>query len=220
MNGPHDMGGLHGFGAVEAEVDEPVFHAEWERRVLALTLAMGATGEWNLDSSRSSRERVPPAEYLSLTYYEIWLAGLERLLVECGLVTPDEIAAGGALRQARPVGRVLAAADVTAALQRGAPTNREAPLPARFARGERVRARNMHPSTHTRLPRYVRGRAGVVTSVHGCHVFPDSHALGLGEDPQWLYTVRFDARELWGDDGDPSSTVSVDAFEPYLDPAS
>jgi nitrile hydratase beta subunit len=219
MNGAHDMGGLHGFGAVEAEVDEPVFHAEWERRVLALTLATGALGEWNLDSSRFSRERLAPAEYLSKTYYEIWLAGLEQLLAERGLVGADEIAAGRSLQQPKPVRRVLEAADVPGALGRGAPTNREAPRPALFDRGDRVRARNMHPVTHTRLPRYVRGRVGTVASVHGCHVFPDSHARGGGEDPQWLYTVRFDARELWGDDGDPSASVSVDAFEPYLEPA-
>ena len=219
MNGAQDMGGLHGFGAVEAEVDEPVFHAEWERRVFALTLAMGATGQWNLDSSRFARERQPPAEYLSKTYYEIWLAGLERLLAERGLVGADEIAVGRPLHQARPVARILAAGDVARMLSRGGSTTREARCEARFADGDRVRAKNMHPATHTRLPRYVRGRVGTVAAVRGCHVFPDSHAHGHGEDPQWLYTVRFDARELWGDEGDPAASVSIDAFEPYLEPA-
>ncbi len=219
MNGAQDMGGAHGFGRVEPETDEPVFHAEWERRAFALTLAMGATGEWNLDASRFARESAPPGEYLARTYYEIWLAGLERLIAERGLVAPEEIAAGRALGPAHPLDRTLTAADVERTLGRGGPTDREAPRQPRFAGGDRVLARNMHPPTHTRLPRYVRGHVGTVVSMHGCHVFPDVHAHGGGEDPQWLYSVRFDARELWGADADPTVAVSVDAFEPYLEPA-
>lgn len=219
MNGAHDMGGMHGFGRVEPEADEPVFHADWERRTFALTLAMGATGEWNLDASRFSRESLAPGDYLSRTYYEVWLAGLERLCTERGLVAPEEIAAGRSLGAARPLSRTLAAADVERMLSRGGPTNREPTRRARFAVGDRVLARTMHPPTHTRLPRYVRGHVGTVVSTHGCHVFPDVHAHGGGEDPQWLYTVRFDARELWGADADPNAAVSVDAFEPYLEPA-
>jgi nitrile hydratase len=219
VNGAHDMGGAHGFGPVCPEPDEPVFHGEWERRVLALTLAMGATGEWNLDTTRFARENRPPAQYLGMSYYEIWLAGLEALLSQRGLVTPDEMAAGRSLARTAPVKRTLAAADVVPALRKGSPTNRDPSRPARFGPGILVRAKNIHPSTHTRLPRYVRGRVGTVQLVHGCHVFPDAHAHGLGEDPQWLYTVSFDARELWGPDADPTSSVSVDAFEPYLEPA-
>jgi nitrile hydratase subunit beta len=219
VNGAHDMGGAHGFGAVEPEPDEPVFHAEWERRAFALTVAMGGTGEWNLDESRFAREDRPPADYLARTYYEIWLGGLERQLAERGLVGPDEVAAERALAPARPVKRTLAAPDVAQTLGRGGPTRRDAPREARFAVGDRVRARNIHPAGHTRLPRYVRGRVGTVELVHGCHVFPDSHARGEGEDPQWLYTVRFDGRELFGPDADPGSSVSTDAFEPYLEPA-
>ncbi|MGB0092600.1 MAG: nitrile hydratase subunit beta [Solirubrobacteraceae bacterium] len=219
MNGAQDMGGVHGFGAVLAEPDEPVFHAEWERRVLALTLAMGATGEWNLDASRFARESRPPSEYLSKSYYEIWLAGLERLLAERGLVAPDEIAAGRSLKPAKPVRRTLAAGDVAGAVSRGSPTNRDAPQPARFEVGDRVRAKNLHPVTHTRLPRYARGHVGTIARVHGCHIFPDTHAHGHGANPQWLYTVSFDGRELWGAEADPTVAVSVDAFEPYLDPA-
>jgi nitrile hydratase beta subunit len=219
MNGAHDMGGVHGFGAVLPEPDEPVFHADWERRVLALTLAMGATGQWTLDAARFARENRPPAAYLSKSYYQIWLAGLEHLLVERGLVAPGELAAGRSLWPAKAVKRTLAARDTTGLLKRGGPTNREAPRPARFRVGDRVRAKNMHPVTHTRLPRYVRGHTGTITCVHGCHVFPDSNAHGHGEDPQWLYTVAFPGRELWGADADPTVTVSVDAFEPYLEPA-
>jgi nitrile hydratase subunit beta len=204
MNGAHDMGGMHGYGAVVPESDEPVFHAN---------------GEWTLDAARFARENRPPAEYLSKSYYQLWLAGLQQLLVERGLVAPDELAAGRSLRPGTPLRRTLAAGDATGLLKRGRPTNREAPRPARFQVGDQVRAKNMHPLTHTRLPRYVRGHTGTVTRVHGCHVFPDSNAHGHGEDPQWLYTVSFLGRELWGAGADPTVTVSVDAFEPYLEPA-
>jgi nitrile hydratase beta subunit len=217
MNGAQDMGGVHGFGAVDPEPNEPVFHAEWERRVFALTLAMGATGEWSPDASRFARESLPPAEYLSKSYYERWLAGLERLMTERGLVAPEEITTGRSLQPAKPVKQTLAAVDVVRTFERGSATNRDAPRPALFQAGDRVRAKNMHPVTHTRLPRYVRGHVGTVALVHGCHIFPDTHAHGRGEEPQWLYTVRFDARELWGGNADPTLTVSVDAFEPYLD---
>jgi nitrile hydratase len=187
--------------------------------VFALTLAMGATGEWNLDGSRFARENRPPDEYLGKSYYEIWLAGLEQLLAERGLATAAELRAGRALEPRKPIRRTLASADVAAALGRGSPTNRDAPRPAAYEVGDRVRARNINPLTHTRLPRYVRGRVGTVTATHDCHVFPDSNAHGRGEDPQWLYTVSFEARELWGADADPTLAVSVDAFEPYLEPA-
>ncbi|MGH2690304.1 MAG: nitrile hydratase subunit beta [Actinomycetota bacterium] len=219
MNGVHDMGGAHGFGAVVPEPAEPVFHAEWERRVFALALAMGSTGEWNVNAARFARESIPPADYLSSSYYGIWLAGLERLLAQRGLVTREEIDAGRPLQPARAVSRTLARADVAATVGRGRPARRDPTRPARFAVGDRVRARNIHPVTHTRLPRYVRGHVGLVELVHGFHVFPDTDAHGRGEDPQWLYTVRFNARELWGVDADPTVAVSVDAFEPYLDPA-
>lgn len=204
MNGAHDMGGAHGFGPVVAEVDEPAFHAEWERRVFALTIALGASGEWNIDSSRSAREDRPPAEYLDKSYFELWLAGLERLLAERGVLE-------------RPPGRVLAVDDVAATLARGAPASRPAPREARFAVGDRVRTRNTHPRGHTRLPRYARGRVGTVELIHGCHVFPDRNARYEGEDPQWLYAVRFSALELWGTD--VAQSVSIDAFEPYLEVA-
>lgn len=219
MNGGQDLGGMDGFGPIAPERDEPAFHADWERRAFALTIAMGATGEWNIDASRFARESVSPARYLTSTYYEIWAAGLERLCADRGLVAEEEIEAGRPLGPARPLSRKLVAADVEPAMRRGGPTNREPPRPARFAVGDRVRARTMNPRTHTRLPRYVRGHAGTVDLIHGCHVFPDVNAHGGGEDPQWLYTVRFHARELWGDDADPAAAMSVDAFEPYLEPA-
>ena len=219
MNGGQDLGGAHGHGPVRPEPDEPVFHADWEKRALALTLAMGAPGGWNIDMSRFARENRPPGEYLSMSYYQIWLAGLEKLMAERGLVTPEEIAAGHAIGESKTVPRTLSAADVAKVLYRGGPTERETNTAARFAVGNRVRAKTMNPATHTRLPRYVRGHTGTVERVLGCHVFPDSNSLGLGEDPRWLYTVRFDGRELWGPDADPTIKVSVDAWEPYLEPA-
>ncbi|HVY00919.1 MAG TPA: nitrile hydratase subunit beta [Pseudorhodoplanes sp.] len=219
MNGAQDMGGMHGFGPVRPEPDEPPFHAEWEKRALALTLAMAAPGGWNLDMSRAARESLPPGEYLSKSYYEIWIAGLEKLMAERGLVLPDEIDAGRALYPPRAVPRTLAAGDVEAVLRRGGPSEREPTVAARFKADDRVRAKNIHPRTHTRLPRYVRGHVGTIEAVRGCHVFPDTNAIGAGENPQWLYTVRFAGTELWGDAADPAIAVSVDAWEPYLEPA-
>jgi nitrile hydratase len=219
MNGAHDMGGVHGFGPVEPEPNEPVFHAQWERRAFAITVAMGATGEWNIDMSRFARENRSPADYLAKSYYELWLAGLEALVAAHRLVSAEELAAGGALGSSRPVKSILASHEVDRVLSRGTVAAREPPAPARFKPGDRVRARNMHPSGHTRLPRYVRGHLGTIARVHGCHVFPDSNAAGTGEQPQWLYAVQFEGRELWGADGDPKLKVSVDAWEPYLEPA-
>ena len=212
MDGAHDMGGVAWSGPVLPEPDEPNFHAEWERRAFALTMAMGMPGGWNIDMSRFARENRPPQDYLSKSYYQIWLAGLEQLMLERGLVTADEIEAGKPLHPVKPVARTLSRDGVAAMLHRGGPTEREVRSPALFAIGDRVRAKEIHPPTHTRLPRYVRGHVGVVELLHGVHVFPDSNAL-------WLYTVTFDGRELWGPDGDASVKTSVDAWESYLERA-
>jgi nitrile hydratase beta subunit len=219
MNGAQDMGGMQGFGSVRPEPDEPVFHAEWERRAFALTLAMGMPGGWNIDMGRFARENRPPGEYLAMSYYQLWFAALETMLEQRGLVADDEIDAGRSLRAAKSVKRTLSPGDVAQVLYRGGPTEREAKSTAKFKTGDRVRTKNINPVTHTRLPRYVRGHVGEVERVIGCHVFPDSNATGAGENPQWLYTVRFDGRELWGANGDPTLQVSVDAWEPYLLPA-
>ena len=219
MNGGQDLGGMMGFGPVRPEPDEPWFHAEWEKRALGLTLAMGATGSWNIDMSRAARESLHPADYLSSSYYEIWTKGLEKLLLGRGLVTEDELKAGRALSPPKPVARVLRAESVPAVLAKGSPADRPAEEPARFAVGDRVTTRVMHPVGHTRLPRYARGKRGVVERVHGAHVLPDAAAAGEGERPQWLYTVRFSGTELWGADADPSLAVSIDAWESYLEPA-
>jgi nitrile hydratase len=213
-----DLGGQDGYGSVSPEPEGELFHADWERMALALTLAMGATGTWNIDKSRSVREAL--CDYGSLTYYQVWIKGLIELLTEYGLTGADEIADGRMLHPARPVSRVLRAADVHAALAKGSPTLRPAICVARFAVGDRVRTLEIEVNHHTRLPAYARGKRGRIAQVYGMHVFADSHAQGLGEQPQWLYNVVFSARELWGDEGDERSTVSIDAWEPYLDPAS
>ena len=220
MNGAHDMGGVMGFGPVAAEKDEPVFHSRWEARVRAMVMAMGLPMAANIDQGRFAREDVSPSDYLSKTYYEVWFAGLVRMLAERGLVTADEVAAGNSLRPRKAVARILKADEVGPMLAGSKPYTRDVDAPALFSVGNRVRARNIHPKGHTRLPRYVRGHVGTVTQLHGAHVFPDSNAAGLGEAPQWLYTVRFAGTELWGDDADPTVTVSVDAWESYLEPAS
>jgi nitrile hydratase len=219
VNGGQDLGGMMGFGRIALEPDEPWFHAAWERRAFGVTLAMGGIGSWNIDTSRHARETLPPAEYLSSSYYEIWTKGVEKLVVQSGLVSPDELRLGQALAPPASVKRVVRAEDVPAMLARGGPSSRPADHPARFAVGERVVTRNMHPKGHTRLPRYARGKEGVVELVHGTHVFPDSNAHGQGENPQWLYTVRFSGRELWGEEADATIVVSIDAWESYLEPA-
>ena len=216
MNGAQDLGGMHGFGPVLAEPDEAPFHTDWERRVLAITLAMGATGKWNIDMSRAARESLPPAQYLARSYYEIWFEGLKKLLLNARLVSTEEIEEGESKSAAVASARVLMADQVADVLARGSSSNRPAPGEARFLIGDIVRTRQINPATHTRLPRYCRGKRGSIVAVHGAHSFPDSNAIGQGEQPQWLYTVRFAAVELWGADT-TSASVCVDCWESYLE---
>lgn len=219
MNSVHDMGGMHGLGPIAPERDEPLFHAPWEARVLGLTLAVGALGKWNIDAGRHARERIPGPDYLRMSYYEKWLAGLVTLMIEHGLVTPAELA-GGEPALAAPEGMSPLTPDgVAAMLRRGGPARRDTPAAVRFAAGERVRARVLNPTGHTRLPRYVRGREGSIERCYGSHVFPDSNAHFQGEAPQPLYNVRFAARELWGPDAAPRDAVHLDLWESYLEPA-
>lgn len=214
----HDMGGMHGFGPVVAEPSEPPFHESWEGRVMAMQRAMGFTGLWTIDGGRASLETLPPVTYLSSSYYERWFLGLEKRVVAHGLVGEDEIAAGRSLRPGIRLNRKLTVDDVPRTTRRGN-FERPAAAPAKFKPGDRVTTHNINPTTHTRLPRYARGKTGTVEAVRGCHVYPDSAAVGAGDDPQWLYTVVFPATELWGAEADAKMKVSIEAFEPYLDPA-
>ncbi len=218
MNGIHDMGGMDGFGKVEAPPQEPPFHAEWEGRVLAMNRVMQATGEWNIDVGRWWIETLPPAEYLASSYYRKWFVRLERLCLARGLVTREEVAAGHAEGPGRKLRRVVPASEAAALLSR---KNYDLPPkgPAAFKVGDRVTTKNMHPTSHTRLPRFARGRTGTVERIQGCHVYPDATVAEGVERPEWLYTVTFDGRELWGPDADSTVKVSIEAFEPYLEPA-
>jgi nitrile hydratase subunit beta len=223
VDGVHDLGGVHGFGPVAREENEPPFHAPWEAAVVAIMrTTLGRF--YNLDEFRHAIERMEPAHYLSSSYYEHWLDGLARLLAEKGIITRDELEARAAFFEARP------GAPATAALTKPPSTAapglamipetsvREAGAAPRFAAGDVVVTRNIHPRGHTRLPRYARGKRGVIAARRGTHVFPDANAHGLGEQPQPLYTVRFDARELWGDGAEPNHQVHLDLWEGYLLP--
>jgi len=219
MNGAQDLGGMMGFGPINPEQNEPIFHAEWEKRALGVTLCCGALGEWNIDISRHARETLHPADYLSSSYYEIWIKGLLKLLAARGLVSREELAAGRSLDAPKVTKPALRAADVPARLASGGPCDRPLDRAPRFKRGDRVRTINIHPTTHTRLPRYARGKSGVIEGRQGSFVFPDTNAHGKGEDPQWVYLVVFKGTELWGADSDPGLSVAIDLWEPYLEAA-
>jgi nitrile hydratase len=206
-----------GFGPVAPEPNEPYFHAEWEKRALGITLSCGAFGAWSIDESRHARENIPPANYLAASYYEIWTRAIDMLLERHGFATAEELQTGHSLHQGAVPKRVLKAEMVDAALNTGGPCDRPVDSAPLFAVGERVRTRNFNPTGHTRLPRYARAKAGVVEAVQGSFVFPDDNAHGRGENPQWVYTVVFDALEIWGEGADPSLTVSIDAWESYLE---
>lgn len=218
MNGGHDLGGMHGLGAINAEPEatEPVFHADWEQRVFALVRATSFLGRWTGDMSRHARERQHPADYLRHSYYENWLAGLVKLLVEKGLVTPDELASGRAAGPADAELRQRVLQAIPALVVQGNPATAPADAPPRFQPGARVRALNRHPLGHTREPRYVRGRAGVIETHHGAHILPDRSAEGVRVG-RHLYTVRFEATELWGVGAAGRHSVHVDLWEDYLE---
>ncbi|QRY68427.1 nitrile hydratase subunit beta [Ensifer sp. PDNC004] len=217
MNGPHDLGGAHGLGPVAPEKDEPYFHGEWEKRALGVTLSCGAFGAWTIDESRHARESLPPATYLSASYYEIWTRALETLLKRHGFVTQAELDGGHMSEQGAAPKRVLKADMVAGVLAKGGPCDRPVDAAPRFAVGDRVKTKNFNPETHTRLPRYARAKLGRVEAVQGAFVFPDDNAHGRGENPQWVYTVVFDGPEIWGEGADPTLTVSIDAWESYLE---
>jgi nitrile hydratase subunit beta len=238
MNGAHDLGGQMGFGSVVPEPNEPVFHADWEKRALALTLAMGATGQWNIDMSRAMRESLPPAQYLANNYYEIWLAGLQRLMVQQGLVQDHEWPAEpnptplltqlhqptfasqtvGMPVGAKPPNKVSALLpyQVDALLKRGSPTERPTDTSPQFVLGQKVKTINDHPQGHTRLPRYARDKVGTVVAIRGFHVFADASAQGL-QQAQWLYSIGFAGSTLWGS-STTADEVVLDCWQSYLLP--
>jgi nitrile hydratase subunit beta len=219
MNGVHDLGGMQDMGPVQAEKNEPVFHEPWQGRAYAVTRAMGGWRKWNLDASRFQREQMAPVDYFRLSYYERWIVGLVELMLKNGMVTPTELQSGkpdpGSTKQIPP----LTAEKVAILTSKGVPARRDVAVASRFHVGERVRARNINPIGHTRLVRYARGKTGTIHMDHGVFLFPDTNALFLGEKPQHVYSVRFTARELWGEQSAPQDSVYIDMWDDYLEPA-
>ncbi len=219
MNGVHDMGGQHGMGPIQYEKDEPVFHAEWEGRVYALTRSLRALRKWNADTGRFGIERLPAADYLRSSYYERWFLRMVAYVTEYGLVTTEEVSRGAAAPGSTKATPALTLASIPGFLNRGIPSSVDPRVKPRFRVDQHVRAKNIHPVGHTRLPRYARSKSGVIVRDHGVHTFPDTNARNQGEKRQHLYVVRFAARELWGPDASPRDTVNLDLFEDYLEPA-
>jgi nitrile hydratase subunit beta len=218
MNGVHDMGGMHGLGPVKHERNEPVFHAPWEARAFAINLASAAWSKWSLDAFRHQVELIPASDYLRMTYYEKWFTAVTQRLVQSGLATPAEMESGKPQPGSPKLVPPLTADKVPSMLRAGAVASRNVPVTPRFTKGRQVRARNMNPIGHTRLPRYARGKQGTVDRDHGVYVFPDTIAHGLGDKAQRVYSVRFTARELWGEQASPRDAVYIDLWDDYLEP--
>jgi nitrile hydratase len=217
MNGIHDMGGMHGMGPIQYEKNEPPFHADWEARVNAMSSAVGATGKLRL-GLRPPIENIPAAEYLRMSYYEKRLVSIVERLVASGLATRAEIENGQADKGSAGPALAVSPANAVKGLFRTPRVRRNEPIAARFQTGQTVRAININPVTHTRLPRYVRGRTGTIERDHGVFAFMETVALGLGDKPQHIYSVRFSARELWGKEAPPQDSVYLDLYDDYLEP--
>lgn len=219
MNGIHDMGGMHGMGPIEYQKDEPVFHHDWEARTYALSLALRLGGQFNLDAARNAIEQLPPADYLRMSYYEKWFIRLMNYAILNGAVTAAEMETGKPAPGSARAIPGLVADMVQGMIAGGASARRNVRIKPAFAAEQHVRARNMNPAGHTRLPRYARGKSGAIVRDHGVFVFPDTRAHFQGDKPQHVYSVRFDARELWGGDRNPRDAVYLDLWEDYLEPA-
>jgi len=216
MNGAHDLGGAMGFGPIAPDKNEPLFHAEWEKRALGITVCCDCLGAWTIDENRFAIESIPPVDYLSGSYYQNWIRALKVLLLRHGFVTETELKTGHKEKEDPRASKAITPAMVEGMLSSGTCQKPVATKPL-FSPGQKVTARNIHPTGHTRLPRYARGKTGVVETVQGSFTFPDESAHGRPEAVQWLYTVVFRGRELWGDGADKSLRVSIDAWESYLE---
>ncbi|ALE73577.1 nitrile hydratase [Pseudonocardia sp. EC080610-09] len=224
MDGVHDLGGRQGFGPIDPEADEPVFHSDWERRVLVMFPAMAGAGAFNLDQFRYGMEQIPPAEYLASTYYEHWMHSMIHWGIEAGIFDPEDLERRTRhyLEHPEEAAPKAAKADLTEALRQLIPTGadyrRETDSGPAFGVGDRVRVLDHVSTMHTRRAGYVRGRTGEIVATHGAYVYPDSNAAGLGEDPHHLYTVRFRSEELWGagEPGAANAVNHIDLWEPYL----
>jgi nitrile hydratase len=219
VNGIHDMGGMQDMGPIHYEKNEPVFHARWESRVFALFVATSAWRKWNLDAFRHTREVLPPEEYLRVSYFEQWFSGLLKLAVGRGLVTAAEVESSVPASGVAKATPALTVDKIPRTVTNRINAGRDVPVPPLFQAGQRVRSRNINPVGHTRLPRYARGKLGTIFVDHGVFVFPDTNAHFLGEKPQHVYSVRFAARELWGEQAKPQDSVYLDLWDDYLEPA-
>jgi nitrile hydratase beta subunit len=222
MSRIHDMGGRFGDGPVLPEPeDDPVFHEGWHGRALAVTLAAGALGKWNIDISRHGRECLSPVDYTAMSYYEIWMAGLAGLLVDAGILSREELAAGRAIGPSDLTGKRMDADKVAGVLAAGGPADRPSDVPVAFKVGDAVRTRRVNGNRmvnggHTRLPSYAVGAVGRIVMMHGTHVLPDSSAHGLGHGAEPLYAVAFAASELWANPEHPKDEVVLDLWQSYL----
>jgi nitrile hydratase len=212
------MGGMQGLGTIQVEKNEPVFHAPWEARVIAMRRAVGATGKLR-GNFRAAIESIPAADYLRMSYYEKWFTAMIEQLIASGLVTRAEVESGKPAKGSVRATDAVKASEAATLSFRVAPAMLKVAVTPLFHVGQRVRARNIHPVSHTRLPRYVRGRAGMIEKDRGVQAFPDTAAVGLGDKPQHVYSVRFAARELWGEQASPRDAVYIDLWDDYLEPA-
>ncbi|MBT3369938.1 MAG: nitrile hydratase subunit beta [Rhodospirillaceae bacterium] len=217
MDGIHDMGGMDGFGPIPIEQDEPVFHAPWEGRMWALNAALGALGHWNIDAGRYALEQMNPALYLNSSYYLRWLYRTEDILVAHEMVSREEIETPPGQRQVEKQAEPLSHAEIVARARAAKSARSDVDVTAGFKAGDLVRARNIHPTGHTRLPRYVRGRTGLIEKDYGVFVFPDTRAVFAGDKPQHLYSVSFTAQELWGEEAAAKDKVYLDIWDDYLE---
>lgn len=219
MNGVHDMGGMHGLGPIGHQPNEPAFHELWQARLFALRRGMGAWGKWNIDATRHAIEKLPAAQYLSQEYFQRQFEAFLHMLVAAGFITPQEIVDGHAQGSQKIATPAMTPESAASMIRKGVAYNREIPVQAHFEVGQAVHTRNLNPTGHTRLPRYARDKIGSIDRCHGVFVFPDSNAHFQGEKPQPLYSVRFEARELWGAQAAASDSVYLDLWEDYLEPA-
>jgi nitrile hydratase subunit beta len=216
MNGIHDMGGMQDMGAIRYAKTEPVFHAAWEGRIYAMSNAVQGTGKLKL-GLRPPMENIPPLEYLRISYYEKFYVSITERLIASGLLTRAELEHGTTESGSEKSDLALSPSAAVAAMMKNPPTRRDLPVPARFQAGALVRARNFHPTTHTRLPRYIRGKSGKIVRDHGVFVFSDTSVYSQGEKPQHIYSVRFAAREVWGEQAASQDSVYLDLFDDYLE---
>jgi len=216
MNGAHDLGGMHGFGDVNPEQNEPVFHAEWEKRVLGLFVPVSAVGPFCVDEFRARIERMGATNYLSTSYYEHWLHAFETLAVEKGCVTKEELKAGKSFTPRGESTPPVLAKDVPYISSHGSSARIDEAITPKFKVGNLVMVNNNHPENHTRCPRYARDKLGSIEKDNGVFVFPDTAAHGQGENPQHCYSVRFDAKELWGSEASEKDSVYIDLWDDYL----